>query len=475
MATMNRVGYKKDKRILLLENSMGASRSHAKRIREYGFEVLTALAELNMMDRIGNTLTKIDLIIINTNKALKELGGEPFLDILNQYEVPVLILSDNIELGQEMTIDRKTSFNIIDHSSCADAIDSTIQRVLKIDRAETSVHSNSEQTNNKLSYPSQSRQFFESSDEAIVFFDASTQRIQDANPAMENLTGIPIYMLIGKNIDQIKFFESLNVGDNLLDEIVAHERVHYENCTAEQAGGNQILVSVDGEIYTSGTRPMIRCTLRQSTREIATKNQLSNELHEKKVMIHELQHRTKNTFAMITGLIELKSLESESGESKQMLRELATRVQSISELYKLLYENDSNDAVNMASYCKVITDSVIGESKDITIKKSLDDITVDTKEATSLGLILVELLYNIIKYAFPYDAKDMIVGIDLTRKKNGFVLTVSDNGVGFPEDYKIEGSSSSGLSLVYLLADQLKGDVEIISNNGTIITVNVGD
>ena len=70
---------------------------------------------------------------------------------------------------------------------------------------------------------------------------------------------------------------------------------------------------------------------------------------------------------------------------------------------------------------------------------------------------------------------DKRVNVDLTREEKGFVLTVSDNGIGFPENYSIEGSSSSGLSLVYLLADQLKGDVEIISNNGTIITVNIGD
>ncbi len=48
-----------------------------------------------------------------------------------------------------------------------------------------------------------------------------------------------------------------------------------------------------------------------------------------------------------------------------------------------------------------------------------------------------------------------------------FVLTVSDNGIGFPEDLDFRNTESLGLQLVTVLVDQIGGAIKLNRNNGT--------
>ena len=50
-------------------------------------------------------------------------------------------------------------------------------------------------------------------------------------------------------------------------------------------------------------------------------------------------------------------------------------------------------------------------------------------------------------------------------------MTVSDNGVGIPENMDIENLDSLGLQLVISLVDQLDGELELKRDNGTEFTI----
>ena len=51
------------------------------------------------------------------------------------------------------------------------------------------------------------------------------------------------------------------------------------------------------------------------------------------------------------------------------------------------------------------------------------------------------------------------------------LLTISDNGIGIPENLDIEELDSLGLQLVTSLVAQLDGELEIKGNNGTEFTI----
>jgi two-component sensor histidine kinase len=83
------------------------------------------------------------------------------------------------------------------------------------------------------------------------------------------------------------------------------------------------------------------------------------------------------------------------------------------------------------------------------------------------GLVVTELISNALKHAFRRGEQGEI-SVTLTRESSGcVVLAVSDNGVGIPEHVSIADSSTLGLQLVTILADQLGGSVTMQRSNPT--------
>ncbi len=87
--------------------------------------------------------------------------------------------------------------------------------------------------------------------------------------------------------------------------------------------------------------------------------------------------------------------------------------------------------------------------------------------AVPVGLIINELLANVLKHAFVGRAEGA-VEISIVAPDNGkIILTVSDDGVGLPDGFDINATKSFGLRLVRILAeDQLHGTLSIIHGAG---------
>ena len=100
-----------------------------------------------------------------------------------------------------------------------------------------------------------------------------------------------------------------------------------------------------------------------------------------------------------------------------------------------------------------------------------DDFTVDSDIATSVALVVNELLQNSFKYAFQ-DRKEGSVRILVSQGDLYSRIQVIDNGVGF--DVRKTDGNRLGLSIVQtLVEDKLKGDLDIESGpEGTNTTFN---
>jgi len=185
--------------------------------------------------------------------------------------------------------------------------------------------------------------------------------------------------------------------------------------------------------------------------------QLAVRLEENKNLLGELQHRAKNSFSMICSLISLSSQTGSSTESQEAFEELESRVRSVSELYSLLYASGSVSKVRLDDYCRQVSETLAGLAGRIVLHSSLEPVTVPTKTAAPIGLIVNELLTNAIKYAFPGDRPGAIT---MTLRDTGpaLVLEVTDDGVGLPAGFNPAASRGMGLSLVHALAEQVGGD-----------------
>jgi PAS domain S-box-containing protein len=206
----------------------------------------------------------------------------------------------------------------------------------------------------------------------------------------------------------------------------------------------------------------------------------------------EIHHRIKNNLQVISSLLDLQAekfkgrKDIKDSEVLEGFRESQNRVISMALIHEELYRGGEIDTLDFSSYIKELADNLfltyrLGNN-DISLKMSLEEnIFYDMDTAVPLGIIINELVSNSLKHAFAGRDKGEIQ-IKLSRDKNGesknedcmhtnFILSVSDNGVGIPEDLDIEDLDTLGMQLVTTLVDQLDGELELKRNNGTEFTI----
>jgi two-component sensor histidine kinase len=115
--------------------------------------------------------------------------------------------------------------------------------------------------------------------------------------------------------------------------------------------------------------------------------------------------------------------------------------------------------------------------RSVVVTSFVDPLLVDVGTAIPCGLIINELFTNCLKHAFP-DGSPGQVRIEFHRNENndGYMLTVTDNGNGLPEDFDYRTTKSLGLQLVVNLVElQLRGKIEMVTAGGATVRVAFPD
>jgi two-component sensor histidine kinase/ligand-binding sensor domain-containing protein len=196
---------------------------------------------------------------------------------------------------------------------------------------------------------------------------------------------------------------------------------------------------------------------------------LTRALEEKDVLLKEVHHRVRNNLSIIYGLLELQMENLNDERIKDVFRDSQLRVHSIAMVHEKLYQSDNLSKIDARKYIndlvKGISDSMMESDKQIHVNIDVDDIHLTIDQGIPFGLILNELISNAIKHAFT-EAASGIVDVSLKHDGEKTILTVSDNGKGLPEDYRIGTTESIGHVLIEALTRQLKSSVQIFSNPG---------
>jgi PAS domain S-box-containing protein len=194
----------------------------------------------------------------------------------------------------------------------------------------------------------------------------------------------------------------------------------------------------------------------------------------------EIHHRIKNNLQVISSLLDLQADMFNNreyikcSEVLEAFKESQNRVISMALIHEELHKGEGLDMLNFSSYIKELADGLLltytlGDEA-INLNMDLDhNIFFDMEIAIPLGIIINEFISNSLKHAFSGRDKGEI-RIKLHReecKSSNFTLSVSDNGIGIPEDLDIENLESLGLQLVTTLVEQLDGELELKRENGT--------
>lgn len=197
--------------------------------------------------------------------------------------------------------------------------------------------------------------------------------------------------------------------------------------------------------------------------------EMEKSLKEKELLLKEIHHRVKNNLQVISSLLNLQSEYIKDKTDQELFRESQTRAKSMALIHERLYQSDDLRRIDFAEYTESLVHDLYrtyGANSKLRLNMDLEPVMVDINTAIPCGLVVNELVSNVMKHAFPKG-----VGGDLnirfySQDKN-LILIVQDNGIGFPKDIDFRNTKSLGLKLVNTLINQIDGEIGLILDNGT--------
>lgn len=180
-----------------------------------------------------------------------------------------------------------------------------------------------------------------------------------------------------------------------------------------------------------------------------------NSAYEKELLLKEIHHRVKNNLQIILSLLNL-DYRFHPDDPDVVIDNIRNRVQSIALIHTKIYNSDNLASVDVGSYLEDIL-NYMSNLKPEKVNFNIDYEKMDgtLEYCIPLGLVLIELVNNSLKYAFPN--KEGNIFVKLYKEGDISNLLIYDDGVGIPEGVDIFNSPSLGLTVVKDLISQIDG------------------
>ena len=190
---------------------------------------------------------------------------------------------------------------------------------------------------------------------------------------------------------------------------------------------------------------------------------LQAALDRHQVLLKEVNHRVKNSLQVVSAMLQLQANAADDQALGEQLNEAASRVNAVGRAYERLTYNADYENIDLIAYLR----EIVG---DLRPTVAPCEIEFDAREAIQfaadrailVGLIINELVSNAGKHAYPDRPSGKIwVRVLLQSDKQTILISVRDEGVGFPAGYDLTTSRRLGTRLVNALSKQLGGELTL--------------
>lgn len=184
-------------------------------------------------------------------------------------------------------------------------------------------------------------------------------------------------------------------------------------------------------------------------------------IEQKAVLSREADHRLLNNLQMVSSLLSMQSRTAGSDEAATALAVAAVRVAAIGRLHRRLRSNDGAQTVALKQFieelCRDYSDMLAVEgraAREIVITGL--ECELPNAIGAPLCLVVNELITNALKYG------DGLISVQLEEDpRQGFALSVENEGPALPEDYDPADSKGLGMRIIQSLLATLGGDLVI--------------
>ena len=196
----------------------------------------------------------------------------------------------------------------------------------------------------------------------------------------------------------------------------------------------------------------------------------------KSAIIQEMHHRVKNNLQQVASLLRLQMHYAGGRSVEQVLTESLNRILAIASVHELLAREDL-DIISVKKVAEQILQAtaqgILAPGKHIAMNIEGPDILLPSAQATSVALILNELVQNAVEHGFGPGMDNGEIRITLAEEPKTLTLVVTNDGTPLPEGFDIRKTDSLGLQIVESL---VRGDLQgrfVLANEGARTVASV--
>jgi two-component sensor histidine kinase len=196
-------------------------------------------------------------------------------------------------------------------------------------------------------------------------------------------------------------------------------------------------------------------------------------IEQREQLLDELNHRLKNNLQILYSLLQIARRKTENSEAREVLSDMIRRIGAMGTAQQIFYSvRNSSDVSGQRFLAAVCANARIFFSKEVSINYEATPGSLPKETAVPLALVLNELLTNAAKYGAS-DGGRVTIDVGLSQQSGSHELYVQDRGPGF--NFEEAQGRSSGLGLVTMLAQRLKGTFTVERRSGARCTLTFPD
>jgi two-component sensor histidine kinase len=204
------------------------------------------------------------------------------------------------------------------------------------------------------------------------------------------------------------------------------------------------------------------------TELVQTEGVLRNAVKAKDYLLREIQHRVRNTLALINSLLDMQADAFPAAGAA--LADSARRVESLAIVHDSLYKRADYSLAGLRDCVDGVARQVfdaLGEVSRDELELEVDDAELRVERAAPLALIVGELVANAVEHGRS-EAGARVKLVAESGERGALSLVVEDSGPGLDWPAASASARGLGLALVEALAAQLGGTLQSESGSGGV-------
>jgi two-component sensor histidine kinase len=220
----------------------------------------------------------------------------------------------------------------------------------------------------------------------------------------------------------------------------------------------------------------VAASLAVAIRQARLLDRLKRDAQSKESLLQEMNHRVKNNLTAILGLLyaEQRHVGLAHQEIYQtIMKSLISRVQGLTTVHRMLSDSQWSPILLDDLVTQVIQSSVqiLPPDQHIVVDVSPSAVRVNARQASSLALVLNELVTNAVKHSLRNRRRAMI-SVAAATQSGSVRLEFRCDGPGYPEEVLAERKLGVGMYLARrFVQTELRGSITLLNDNGAVTII----